>query len=120
MPGEPDAPRGAFTAAHAAKDQGVQSPRSRSAPGRTVHLDDQDIPVPVDDSTLRKIARSPAGRRSMQAAWISSTPCAPTLQRIIGYEMIPGDASAAWIRLGALSRTAALLAAALLNRWLPD
>jgi Ca-activated chloride channel family protein len=42
------------------------------------------------------------------------------LQRIIGYQTIRGDASVAWMRLGALSLVAALLAAALLNRRLPD
>jgi Ca-activated chloride channel family protein len=43
-----------------------------------------------------------------------------TLQSIIGYETVRGDASAAWIRLGAVLLIAALLAAALLNRRLPD
>jgi Ca-activated chloride channel homolog len=43
-----------------------------------------------------------------------------TLQNIIGYQTVPGDASAAWIRLGAFALIAALLAAALLNRRLPD
>jgi Ca-activated chloride channel family protein len=43
-----------------------------------------------------------------------------TLQSIIGYQSVPGDASAGWIRLGAFALIAALLAAALLNRRLPD
>jgi Ca-activated chloride channel family protein len=33
---------------------------------------------------------------------------------------VPGDAGAAWTRLGAFALIAALLAAALLNRRLPD
>ena len=37
-----------------------------------------------------------------------------------GFETIAGDASAAWIQLGALALIAALAAAAVLNRRLPD
>jgi Ca-activated chloride channel family protein len=121
VPGDPDAPRGAFTAAHAAKEQGVAiSTISFGTPDGTVHLEDQDIPVPVDDSTLQKISEISGGQAFHAGSLDQLNTVYATLQRIIGYETIPGDASAAWIRLGALSLTAALLAAALLNRRLPD
>jgi Ca-activated chloride channel family protein len=121
VPGEPDAPRGAFTAAHAAKEQGVPiSTISFGTPDGTVHLNDQDIPVPVDDSTLQKISEISGGQAFHAGSLDQLNSVYATLQRIIGYQTIPGDASAAWIRLGAVSLIAALLAAALLNRRLPD
>ena len=42
-----------------------------------------------------------------------------TLQQQIGYETIPGDASAGWLRLGALALALAVLAGLLINRRLP-
>jgi Ca-activated chloride channel family protein len=121
VPGEPDAPRGAFTAAHAAKEQGVPiSTISFGTPDGTVHLEDQDIPVPVDDSTLQKISEISGGQTFHAGSLDQLNTVYATLQRIIGYETIPGDASAEWIRLGAFSLIAALMAAARLNRRLPD
>jgi Ca-activated chloride channel homolog len=121
VPGDPDAPRGGFTAAHAAKDQGVAiSTISFGTPDGTVHLNDQDIPVPVDDTTLQKISEISGGQAFHAGSLEQLNSVYTTLQRIIGYQTIPGDASAAWIRLGALSLFGALLAAALLNRRLPD
>jgi Ca-activated chloride channel family protein len=121
VPGDPDAARGGFTAARAAKDQGVTvSTISFGTPDGTVHLNDQDIPVPVDDTTLQKISEISGGQAFHAGSLEQLTSVYSTLQRIIGYQTIPGDASAAWVRLGALSLIAALLAAALLNRRLPD
>jgi Ca-activated chloride channel family protein len=42
------------------------------------------------------------------------------LQEQIGYETRKGDASAGWLRLGALVLAFAALAAMLINRQLPD
>jgi len=121
VPGEPDAPRGAFTAAHAAKEQGVAiSTISFGTPDGTVTLNDQEIPVPVDDSTLQRISEISGGQAFHADSLDSLNSVYTTLQRTIGFETIPGDASAAWIRLGALVLIAALAAAAVLNRRLPD
>lgn len=43
-----------------------------------------------------------------------------TLQQQIGYETIPGEASAGWLRLGALSLALAVLAGLAINRRLPS
>ena len=121
VPGEPDTPRGAFTAAHAAKEQGVAiSTISFGTPDGTVTLNDQEIPVPVDDSTLQRISEISGGQAFHADSLDSLNSVYTTLQRTIGFETIPGDASAAWIRLGALVLIAALAAAAVLNRRLPD
>lgn len=121
VPSEPDAPRGAFTAAHEAKEQGVAiSTISFGTPDGTVRLNDQDVPVPVDDSTLQKISEISGGQSFHAASLDQLNRVYATLQSIIGYETVRGDASAAWIRLGAFVLIAALLAAVLLNRRLPD
>ena len=43
-----------------------------------------------------------------------------TLQQQIGYETIPGDASAGWLRLGALALALAALAGLAINRRIPS
>ena len=121
VPGDPDAPRGAFTAARAARDQHVGvSTISFGTPYGTVRLNDQDIPVPVDDTTLQKISEISGGQTFHASSLGQLNSVYSTLQSIIGYESVRGDASAAWIRLGAACLIAALLAAALLNRRLPQ
>jgi Ca-activated chloride channel family protein len=121
VPGEPDAPRGAFTAAHAAKEQAVGiSTISFGTPVGTVTLNDQEIPVPVDDSTLQRISEISGGQAFHADSLDTLNSVYATLQRNIGFETIAGDASAAWIRLGALVLIAALAAAAVLNKRLPD
>ncbi len=121
VPGDPDEPRGAYTAARAAKEQGVGiSTISFGTPDGTVQIDDEDIPVPVDDSTLQKISEISGGRAFHAANLDQLNSVYSALQDVIGYQTIRGDAAAAWIRVGAMTLIAALLAAALLNRRLLD
>ncbi|GAC1651730.1 MAG: VWA domain-containing protein [Mycobacterium sp.] len=121
VPGDPDEPRGAFTAARAAKEQGVGiSTISFGTPDGTVTLNDQQIPVPVDDTTLQRISEISGGEAFHADSLDKLNSVYAALQRTIGYQTVSGDASAAWIRLGALVFVGALLAAALLNRRLPD
>ena len=57
-PGNPDNQRGAFTAARAAKDQGI--PISTIAFGTEngkVSVDGADVDVPVDDTTMKRVAQ---------------------------------------------------------------
>ena len=57
VPSNPDNPKGAFTAARTAKDQGVPiSTMSFGTPYGYVEINDQRQPVPVDDEMLKKIA----------------------------------------------------------------
>jgi Ca-activated chloride channel family protein len=121
VPPDPDQPRGAFTAARAAKEQGVKiSTISFGTLYGTVDIDGQPVPVPVDDESLKRIADL-AGGQAFRAGTLGQLEDAyTTLQQQIGYETIHGDASASWIRLGAVVMAAALLAGLLLNRRLPD
>jgi Ca-activated chloride channel family protein len=121
VPGDPDQPRGAFTAARAAKAQGVGiSTISFGTPDGTVRIGDQDIPVPVDDTTLQSISEISGGQAFRAANLDQLNNVYSTLQDVIGYQTIRGDASAGWIRLGAILLTAALLSAVRVNRRLPD
>jgi Ca-activated chloride channel family protein len=121
VPVDLDQPRGAFTASRAAKDQGVQiSTISFGTPYGTVDLNGQNVPVPVDDESLRRIAELSGGQAFQARSLDQLKDSYATLQQQIGYEVIKGDASAAWIGLGALLLAASLAAAPLINRRLPD
>lgn len=120
VPSNPDNPKGAFTAARTAKDQGV--PVSTISFGTAygyVEINEQRQPVPVDDESLRKIAELSGGSAYTASSLDQLKQVYSTLQKQIGYETIRGDASTGWLRLGALVLALAGLAALLLNRRLP-
>jgi Ca-activated chloride channel homolog len=120
VPGNPDAPRGAYMAARAAKDQGVAiSTISFGTPDGAVELNGQQVPVPVDDVTLQKITEISGGQAFHAGSLDELKRVYSTLQQQIGYETIRGEASQAWIRLGALVMAAAILATVLTNRRIP-
>jgi Ca-activated chloride channel homolog len=120
MPTNPDNPKGAFTAARTAKDQGVPiSTISFGTPYGFVEINDQRQPVPVDDETLRKVAQLSGGNAYNAASLSELKAVYASLQQQIGYETIKGDASVGWLRLGALVLALAALAALLINRRLP-
>ncbi|OMC30324.1 hypothetical protein A5739_14150 [Mycobacterium colombiense] len=120
MPTNPDNPKGAFTAARTAKDQGVPiSTISFGTPYGFVEINDQRQPVPVDDATLKKVAQLSGGNAYNAASLEELKSVYATLQQQIGYETIKGDASVGWVRLGALVLALAALAALLINRRLP-
>lgn len=120
MPTNPDNPKGAFTAARTAKDQGVPiSTISFGTPYGFVEINDQRQPVPVDDETLKKVAQLSGGNAYNAATLAELKAVYASLQQQIGYETIKGDASTGWLRLGALVLALAGLAALLINRRLP-
>jgi Ca-activated chloride channel homolog len=120
VPLDQNAPQGAFTAARAAKDQGVQiSTISFGTPYGTVEFEGANIPVPVDDQTLQKICEITDGQAFHADSLDSLKDVYTTLQRQIGYETVKGDASLAWMLLGAVVMGGAVLAGLLLNRRLP-
>ena len=121
VPSNPDNPKGAYTAARTAKDQGVPiSTISFGTPYGYVEINDQRQPVPVDDETLKKIAELSGGEAYSASSLDQLKEVYANLQQQIGYETIKGDASAGWLRLGALILALAALAAMLLNRRLPN
>jgi Ca-activated chloride channel family protein len=120
VPMDQNAPQGAFTAARAAKDQGVQiSTISFGTPYGTVEFEGVNIPVPVDDQTLQEICKITGGEAFHADSLGSLKDVYSTLQRLIGYETVKGDASGAWMLLGAVVMAGAVLAGLLLNRRIP-
>jgi Ca-activated chloride channel homolog len=120
VPTNPDNPKGAFTAARTAKDQGVPiSTISFGTPYGFVEINGQRQPVPVDDTTMKKVAELSGGNAYNASNLQELKDVYASLQQQIGYETIRGDASVGWLRLGALILAAAALAALLLNRRLP-
>jgi Ca-activated chloride channel homolog len=121
VPSNPDNPKGAYTAARTAKDQGVPiSTVSFGTPFGYVEINDQRQPVPVDDEMLKKIAQLSGGSSYSASSLQQLKGVFTALQQQIGYETVRGDASAGWLRLGALVLAAAALAALLINRRLPN
>ena len=120
VPSNPDNPKGAFTAARTAKDQGVPiSTVSFGTPYGYVEINDQRQPVPVDEDMLDKIAELSDGNHYSAATLEQLKEVFTSLQDQIGYETVKGDASVGWLRLGALALALAAFAALLINRRLP-
>jgi Ca-activated chloride channel homolog len=121
VPSNPDNPKGAYTAARTAKDQGVPiSTVSFGTPYGYVEINDQRQPVPVDDEMLKKIAELSGGEAYTASSLEQLKEVFTNLQEQIGYETRKGDASAGWMRLGAVVLALAALAALLINRRLPN
>jgi Ca-activated chloride channel homolog len=121
VPSNPDNPKGAYTAARTAKDQGVPiSTVSFGTPYGYVEINDQRQPVPVDDEMLKKIAELSGGEAYTASSLEQLKEVFTNLQEQIGYETIKGDASVGWLRLGAVVLALAALVALLVNRRLPN
>jgi Ca-activated chloride channel family protein len=120
VPSNPNSPKGAFTAARAARDQGIPiSTISFGTPNGYVDVNGQRQPVPVDDTTMKKVAQLSGGTAYSATTLQQLADVYTTLQQQIGFDTIKGDASTGWLRLGALAVSLAALAALLINRRLP-
>lgn len=120
VPSDPSEPRGAFTAAQAAKDQGVQiSTIAFGTPDGVIDYDGQQIPVPVDDQTLQTVTQISGGQSFHADSLDQLSAVYSKLQQQIGYETIRGDASAGWAELGLLALVGGLFAGLALDRRIP-
>lgn len=120
VPESPDDPRGGFTAARQAKSKGV--PISTISFGTSygkVEIDNERIPVPVDDSSLREIATLSGGSFFTASSLEELRQVYDTLEEQIGFETTRGDASRPWLVLGVLSVTIGLILAMVLRQRLP-
>src|SRR4029079_11075801 len=117
VPANPDNPKGAYTAARTAKDQGVPiSTVSFGTPYGYVEINDQRQPVPVDDEMLKKIAALSGGQSYTASSLEQLKEVFTNLQEQIGYETRKGDASASWLRLGALALALAAIHAVVVKQ----
>ncbi|OBG91251.1 hypothetical protein A5697_10165 [Mycobacterium sp. E3251] len=86
-----------------------------------IEMDGQRVAVPVaTDQTLQKICEITDGQSFHADSLESLKNVYATLQRQIGYETVKGDASLAWMLLGAVAMAGAILAGLFLNRRLPS
>src|SRR5215213_8633573 len=121
VPSNPDNPKGAFTAARTARDQGVPiSTVAFGTPYGYVEMNDQRTPVPVDDEMLKKIAQLSGGQAYTASSLEELKEVFTNLQEQIGYETQKGDAGTGWLRLGSLVLALAAVCALLVNRRLPN
>jgi Ca-activated chloride channel homolog len=119
-PSNPDNPKGAFTAARTAKDQGVPiSTISFGTENGSVEVNDARVPVPVDDAMMKKIAELSGGESYTASNIEELNKVYGTLQDQIGYETVRGEATTGWLRLAALVAAVAAVASLLINRRLP-
>jgi len=121
VPTNPDSPKGAYTAARTAKDQGVPiSTIAFGTPYGYVDINNQRQPVPVDNETMKKVAELSGGTAYDASTIAELTQIYATLQQQIGYETTKGPAIVGWLRLGAVALALAALAGLLMNRRLPN
>jgi Ca-activated chloride channel family protein len=119
-PANPDNPRGAFTAARAAKDQGVPvSTITFGTHDGVVTLKDDTIPVPSDDTQMKRIAEL-SGGQSYRATNIDelNKSYGSVLQQV-GYQTVSAPATTGWLRLAVVVLTVAAFLALAVNRSLP-
>jgi Ca-activated chloride channel homolog len=120
VPSDPNNPRGAYTAARTAKDQGV--PVSTIAFGTKdgyVEFDNQRVAVPVGTDTMTKIAQLSGGESYSATTVDELSGSYQSVQKQIGYQHLPGPASDGWLRLAVLAATIAAVLALAINRRLP-
>ena len=98
VPTDLDDPRGGFTAARKAKEEGIPiSTISFGTPNGTVDLEGQNIPVPVDDASLKQIADLSGGQFFSASSLSDLNEAYGTLRDEIGWEMQKGDNSRIWV-----------------------
>jgi Ca-activated chloride channel family protein len=120
VPGDPNSPRGAFPAARAANAQGVPIEAiSFGSPDGVVQLNGLAQPVPVDDVTLQEVARLSGGQLFHADSLQQLSTVYAGIQHQFGYETVRGDASSAWLRLGAAVLVIAALVGLMTQRRLP-
>lgn len=120
VPGDPSNPRGAYTAARYAKDQGVPiSTIAFGTAGGYVDMKNERVPVPVGKETMTQIAQLSGGQTFTATTVDQLNQSYESVQRQLGYQVLPGPASEGWVRLAVLAATIAAVSALVINRRLP-
>ncbi|MGL4306043.1 MAG: VWA domain-containing protein [Mycobacteriaceae bacterium] len=120
VPDDPDQPRGAFTAARAARDQGVPvSSISFGTKSGTVEINGRVNKVPVDDPSLAEIAKLSGGEFYSASSLEELNGVYDTLEEQIGFEIARGDSSRPWVIAASLLLVIAAASALIFTRRLP-
>jgi Ca-activated chloride channel family protein len=119
-PANPNNPQGAYTAARAAREQGV--PISTIAFGTStghVEMKSQNVPVPVDDEMMRTIAYLSGGQTASAGSIDDLTRDFSAVEDQMGYQTERAPASAGWLRVAVILSVVGAVSALLINRRLP-
>jgi Ca-activated chloride channel family protein len=120
IPSDLEAPRGAFTAADQAKQQGVPvSAISFGTDYGEIEIEGRPVPVAVADSDMQEIARRSGGDFSKAASQQDLRATYDTLREQIGYESQEVDTGADWLMAGTILVVIGLGAAFALGARLP-
>ncbi|MEO9221579.1 MAG: hypothetical protein ABI251_07345, partial [Mycobacteriaceae bacterium] len=115
-----DDPRGSFTAAAEAKKRNIPvSTISFGTRYGTVDIEGRKQPVPVDDASMRQIAKIAGGEFYTASSVSDLKQIYDTLEEQIGYEKVRGDASRPWLILGTLIALLSAGSALILTQRLP-
>jgi Ca-activated chloride channel family protein len=103
IPSDLEAPRGAFTAADQAKQQGVPiSAISFGTDYGEIEIEGRPVPVAVADSDMQEIARRSGGDFSKAASQQDLRATYDTLREQIGYESQQVDTGGDWLMAGTI------------------
>lgn len=120
VPQDEYAPRGAFTAAGLAKQKQIPvSTISFGTSHGTVEIEGKQVPVEVDDASMREIARLSGGDFYKAASAEQLKQVYESLGEQIGYETKNVDASKPWVVLGTIVLIGAAGSSLFLGQRLP-
>ncbi len=119
-PDNPNNPDGAYTAARAARQQGIPiSTVAFGTPAGHVAMKNETVPVPVDDDMMKTIARLSGGQTSTAQTVDELNRSFGAVEDQLGYQVVSGPASAGWLRLAVLLGSLGAILGLLINRRLP-
>ncbi len=119
-PDDPNKPEGAYTAARAAREQGVTiSTIAFGTPTGHVELKNETIPVPVDADMMKTIAHLSGSQTSTAATVDELSHNLRAAEDRLGYQIERGPAAAGWLRLAVVLVGVGALAGLAVNRRLP-
>lgn len=120
VPQDEYAPRGAFTAAGAAKQKSIPvTTISFGTSYGSVDIEGKRVPVEVDDTSMREIARLSGGDFYKAATAEELRKVYDDLGEQIGYETKEVDASRPWVALGTIALIGAAVSSLLIGQRLP-
>lgn len=119
-PNDPNNSQGAYTAARAAREQGVPiSTIAFGTPVGYVDMKDETVPVPVDDEMMKAIANLSGGRTATAENTDALVTDLNSVRDQLGYQVVRGPASSGWLRVCFLLCVLGALGGLLVNRRLP-
>jgi Ca-activated chloride channel homolog len=119
-PDHPDNPQGAYTAARAAREQGVPiTTIAFGTPTGHVAMKNETVPVPVDDDMMKTIARLSGGQTSTAENIDELNKDFGAVEDQLGYQVERRPASAGWLRVAVILCVSGALLGLVINRRLP-